>query len=45
MEYHMKKIAVIINPNAKKFRTEKVSIKAYMDYNSDNVIISAPQKY
>jgi len=39
----MKKVAVIINPNAKKFRTEKVSIKSYMDHNSDNVITSAPK--
>ena len=39
----MKKVAAIINPNAKKFRTKKVSMKTYMDHNSDNVIISAPK--
>jgi diacylglycerol kinase family enzyme len=39
----MNKVAVIINPNAKKFRTGKASIKRYMDYNSDNVMVSAPQ--
>lgn len=39
----MKKIGVIINPNAKKFRTGKVSINTYMDYNSENVIISTPE--
>ncbi len=39
----MKKIGVIINPNAKKFRTGKVSIITYMDHISDNVIISTPE--
>ena len=39
----MKKIGVIINPNAKKFRTGKVSIKTYMDYKSENVMISTPE--
>jgi len=41
----MKKVAVIVNPNAKKFRTGKVSIKTYTDHNSDNVIVSAPQNF
>lgn len=39
----MKKIGVIINPNAKKFRTGKASIQKYMDYNSEFVIISTPK--
>lgn len=39
----MKKTGVIINPNAKKFRTGKVSINRYMDHISDYVIINAPQ--
>jgi len=39
----MKKIGVILNPNAKKFRTGKDSINDYLKYKSDNVIISTPQ--
>lgn len=39
----MKKIGVIINPNAKKFRTGRASIGTYMDHNSENVIISTPE--
>jgi diacylglycerol kinase family enzyme len=39
----MKKVAVIINPNAKKFRTGKVSMNTYTDHNSDNVIVGAPE--
>jgi len=39
----MKRVAVIINPNAKKFRTGKVSIKTYTDHNSDRVMVSVPK--
>lgn len=39
----MKKIGVIINPNAKKIRTSKNSLNAYKEYSLDNVIISTPQ--
>jgi len=39
----MKTIGVIINPNAKKFRTGKSSIKAYTDLNSEFVVIKKPQ--
>lgn len=39
----MKKIGVIINPNAKKFRTGKVDIKIYSDLSSDSINICTPQ--
>jgi len=39
----MKKIGVIINPNAKKFRTGKVPMKTYQNYKSENVFIDTPQ--
>jgi len=39
----MKKIGVIINPNAKKFRTDKASIDQYLQFKSENVIINTPQ--
>ncbi len=39
----MKKIGVIINPNAKKFRTGKDSINDYLKHQSEKVIISTPQ--
>jgi diacylglycerol kinase family enzyme len=39
----MKKIGVILNPNAKKFRTGGVLLSSYYKYISDNVFVSAPQ--
>jgi len=38
----MKKIGVILNPNAKKFRTGRASIDSYMVYTSENISINAP---
>lgn len=37
-----KKIGVIINPNAKKFRTGVDSVSTYTIYNSDNVTVNTP---
>ena len=37
----MKKIGIIINPNAKKFRTGKDSVDSFMKYSTDNIIISS----
>ncbi len=39
----MKKIVVIINPNAKKFRTGRDSVSAYLVHKSVDVTISTPQ--
>lgn len=38
----MKKIGVIINPNAKKFRINRTSIDKYLMFKSENVIINVP---
>jgi diacylglycerol kinase family enzyme len=38
----MKKIGVIINPNAKKFRTNRESIDNYLKFKSENVLVNAP---
>ncbi len=35
----MKKIGILINPNAKKFRTKKSSLKNYTNIQSDNLLI------
>lgn len=37
----MKKIGILINPNAKKFRTKKSSLKNYTNIHSDNLLIRA----
>jgi diacylglycerol kinase family enzyme len=39
----MKKIGVILNPAAKKFRTGRDLIPSYLKFNSDKVFVSAPQ--
>lgn len=39
----MKNIGVIINPNAKKFRTGKATIDNYLKLNSGNITITSPE--
>jgi diacylglycerol kinase (ATP) len=39
----MKKIGVIINPNAKKFRLNRASIDKYLQFRSKNVFIETPR--
>lgn len=39
----MKKIGILINPNAKKFRTRKSSLKSYTNIHSDSLMIGATE--
>jgi len=39
----MKKVGVIINPNAKKFRIGKDSINTYLNQKKDNIFVNTPQ--